>query len=253
MKKYFLLCSLLFVASVIFLSCEREDPEPEVETRVPVTGVTLSPMGPHHLQFNENKTFVATVIPNNATNQSVTWRSSNPEVATIDTNGRVTPVSEGHTWISVTVIEEGIRSATTSVMVGSNFVDRALILKLINEQRTTGCNCGYRGYFPATTPVVWNDLLEKAAQAHSNDMAARRAASHTGSDGSTVGDRLKRVGYDFRTWGECVASGQRTTQEVVRAWMNSPGHCAIIMSPNLEEIGLGRTTNFWTLKLAAPR
>jgi hypothetical protein len=59
----------------------------------------------------------ATISPSNATNQDVTWSSSNPEIATVDeTTGLVTGVSNGTTTIIATSVDGG-KTATTRVEV----------------------------------------------------------------------------------------------------------------------------------------
>ena len=42
----------------------------------------------------------ATVLPGNATNKSVTWKSSNPKAATVNSSGKVTAVSNGFAVIT---------------------------------------------------------------------------------------------------------------------------------------------------------
>ena len=87
--------------------------------------------------------------------------------------------------------------------------------------------------------LSWAGDVARVAREHSWDMMRTNNMSHTGSDGSTVGDRLTRAGITFRGWAENVAVGQRTPQEVVTAWMNSPGHRANILNPNLTHLGVG--------------
>jgi uncharacterized protein YkwD len=107
------------------------------------------------------------------------------------------------------------------------------------------------------SPLRIHSQLNAAAQAHSNDMARNDFMSHTGSDGSSMGDRIKRHGYNFRTAGENVAAGQRSPQDVMRSWMNSPGHRQNILNPNFRDIGVGyaqgggRFGIYWTQKFGA--
>ena len=50
---------------------------------------------------------------------------------------------------------------------------------------------------------------------HARDMAKHHKLDHTGSDGSTVGDRVKRVGYVYVRVGENIAKGQKTVDQVM--------------------------------------
>ena len=81
---------------------------------VSVTGVTLEPTS-LSLFTGNTATLTATVHPDNATNQNVTWSSDKPEVATVD-NGKVTAVGAGEATITVTT-EDGSKTATCQVTV----------------------------------------------------------------------------------------------------------------------------------------
>ncbi|MEU8212802.1 CAP domain-containing protein [Micromonospora sp. NPDC049044] len=101
-----------------------------------------------------------------------------------------------------------------------------------------------------------DDKLMTAAQKHSQDQADHKNMSHTGSDGSNAGDRLDRVGYTWRTYGENVAWNQQTPAAVMDAWMNSSGHRANILNCAFTEIGVGIANSngpYWTQVFAAPR
>ncbi len=82
----------------------------------PVTNVTLEPTT-LTLEAGSTGKLTATVEPSDATNQTVTWSSSNPEVATVD-NGVVTAVSVGEAIITVTT-EDGSKTATCKVTVNA--------------------------------------------------------------------------------------------------------------------------------------
>jgi hypothetical protein len=70
-----------------------------------VTGVTLDRVTMTLTAGGATGTLVATVVPANATNKSVTWSSSAPAVATVSVNGVVTPVTAGTTTITVTTVD----------------------------------------------------------------------------------------------------------------------------------------------------
>ena len=106
-------------------------------------------------------------------------------------------------------------------------------------------------------PFAYNEQLGQAAQAHSVDQANRRLMTHTGSDGSSPGDRIRRTGYRFCNWAENVAFGYGSAEAVVVAWMNSPGHAANILSSNTQ-VGFGLAYSvdglpYWTQKFGTPR
>lgn len=112
------------------------------------------------------------------------------------------------------------------------------VLVLVNAEREkAGC-----------APLTENAKLTKAAQDHSQDMADHQNMSHTGSDGSSMTDRLARVGYKFRSAGENVAYGYNTPESVMDGWMNSSGHRANILNCGFKEIGIGlaQPGHYWT-------
>lgn len=67
------------------------------------------------IAVGEQQTLQATILPNNATDKTVTWKSTNPSVATVD-DGVVTAVSAGETSITVTS-SDGEVSAICAVTV----------------------------------------------------------------------------------------------------------------------------------------
>jgi uncharacterized protein YkwD len=58
-------------------------------------------------------------------------------------------------------------------------------------------------------------------------------------------DMMKQYGISYRYAGENIAKGQRTPQEVMTAWMNSPGHRANILSANFTTIGVAYYNGVW--------
>jgi uncharacterized protein YkwD len=121
----------------------------------------------------------------------------------------------------------------------------ARVVQLVNAERAkVGCH-----------PLTVNAKLTKAAQAHSADMAAHQNMSHTGSDGSSPGDRITRAGYTWSAYGENVAYGYATPEQVMTGWMNSPGHRANILNCSYKEIGVGlaQPGSYWTQDFGTAR
>lgn len=88
--------------------------EPEV---VKVSGITLNPSEGLNLVEGNSSKLTATVSPSNATNSSVKWVSSSPDVATVDDSGNVTAIKAGSTMITCTAVDGSGVSASCPVMV----------------------------------------------------------------------------------------------------------------------------------------
>lgn len=98
-------------------------------------------------------------------------------------------------------------------------------------------------------PALKVDLtLSKMAREKSRDMSANGYFSHTSPTYGSPFDMMKKYGISYRYAGENIAMGQRTPEEVVKAWMNSEGHRKNILSPNFNYIGVGYVSqgNYWT-------
>ncbi len=88
-------------------------------------------------------------------------------------------------------------------------------------------------------PLKFSRTLDKAAQGAACDNANRHEISHVSSDGSHLRDRLKRVGYRFRSAAENTGRGFRSGSSAVQWWMNSPKHKSNILMRGVKEVGLG--------------
>jgi uncharacterized protein YkwD len=83
-----------------------------------------------------------------------------------------------------------------------------------------------------------NQKLVTASVRHSSYMAATGNFSHTGSGGSTFVTRVRAAGY-IGAMGENIGWGYRTSADMMRAWMASPGHRANILNCSAKSIGVG--------------
>ncbi len=105
------------------------------------------------------------------------------------------------------------------------------LVELVNARRA---QAGLR-------PLRINVILMTEAQRFSRVQADMGRLSHRGIDNTTAGRRLARVGYRWRFYGENLAAGQEGPEEVVSAWLNSPSHRAVLLTPKAREIGIGHT------------
>ena len=114
------------------------------------------------------------------------------------------------------------------------------VLELVNQVRAQGADCNSKGVFAATGPLTMDPALRCAARKHSADMAARNFFDHTNPDGDTPWDRMDKAGYGaYSNAGENIAAGSPDAQGTMNQWLGSDGHCANIMSPSFEDIGVG--------------
>lgn len=105
------------------------------DQNVPVTGVSLTPPS-ISLDIGESWRLTATVSPSNATDKRVTWWSTGPDVATVDSNGNVTAVGEGTATIMVKTVDGGYTDfcmVTAAVHVTGVRVDRTEFTMSVGE------------------------------------------------------------------------------------------------------------------------
>jgi uncharacterized protein YkwD len=113
---------------------------------------------------------------------------------------------------------------------------RSATLCLINEARAK------RGLGRLGTTAA----LARAASAHSRDMAIHDFFSHDSPGGSTPRARIAAAGYleGASSWaiGETIAwgsGGLASPSSIVRSWLRSPGHRAILLDGRYDDVGIG--------------
>jgi uncharacterized protein YkwD len=130
-----------------------------------------------------------------------------------------------------------VAAAQPGVASAAHTPPRKLLVKRINHVRARhGLN-----------PVAASRIVHRAAIRHSDDMMWRDYFSHTSPTGSTMVDRILKTGYvsgyswvagETLAWGWGTKTGARAT---VKAWMHSPEHRAILLSPKYHVIGAARS------------
>lgn len=88
--------------------------------------------------------------------------------------------------------------------------------------------------------LSYDRRLDLASERHNAQQAATRTMSHDGIGDGTPGQRIKAAGYGG-SWGENVATGQLSPEQVVAEWMASPGHRRNILDPNYQLLGVSYT------------
>ena len=137
------------------------------------------------------------------------------------------PTTSGSTTPAPATSGSATPTPTTAATTNDSFIQK--VFELTNDQRQQA----------GLQPLQMNQKLDDTAEAHSQDMAVNHYFSHNSLDGSSASARADKEGYNYSTFGENIAAGQATPEDVVQAWMNSPGHRANILNPNFKDIGIG--------------
>nr|WP_183251929.1 SafA/ExsA family spore coat assembly protein [Anoxybacillus tepidamans] len=115
------------------------------------------------------------------------------------------------------------------------------VVRLTNQQRAK--------YGLPPLQIDWQ--LARVARYKSADMRNKNYFSHQSPTYGSPFTMIKNFGISYRTAAENIAAGQQTPQEVINAWMNSPGHRANILNKDFTHIGVGYAKggsygHYWT-------
>ena len=140
--------------------------------------------------------------------------------AIASTAGPVPTISGG------TAVSRPSGPASCSYTSSSSYLNE--IATLINNARAQN----------GLSTLTVNPQLALAAQNHSIDMACHGLLSHTGSNSSTVQERVAAAGYNG-SYSEEIIYGSGYPQTAFDWWMNDPIHRDAILNPNAVDMGVG--------------
>jgi uncharacterized protein YjdB len=103
--------SMKSAAKSFIRNLQKKSQDPFTITSIALNKTSLS------LNEGESEQLVVTIIPENATDKSLIWTSSDESIATVDENGKVTAVSKGKATITATACDGSGKSASCSVTV----------------------------------------------------------------------------------------------------------------------------------------
>ena len=112
------------------------------------------------------------------------------------------------------------------------------VVRLVNEERAKN----------SLKALEHDWQLSRVARYKSQDMKDNNYFAHQSPVYGSPFDMIKSFGISYRRAGENIAKGQKTPEDVVRAWMNSQGHRANILNAQYTKIGVGYVEggNLWT-------
>jgi uncharacterized protein YjdB len=145
----------------VTVTADEEPPTP-----VAVTGVTISPSDAQTLIVDGTLTLTATVAPDNATNKSVTWSSSDEAVATV-VDGVVTAKGAGSATITVTSVADNSKSASVTVTVNAATIAVEGVTLSPSDPQTLAVD----GTLTLTATVAPDNATDKAVTWSSSDEA----------------------------------------------------------------------------------
>ncbi|MFD1149369.1 CAP domain-containing protein [Saccharothrix hoggarensis] len=156
------------------------------------------------------------------------------ETTTTTTTTTTTETTTTTTTVPTTTTTAETTAAPTTTTTPARSSEADQVVALVNEARDLA-GCG---------PLKVDDRVVAAARAHSADMAERDYFSHTTPEGVGFAQRMREAGYPS-PGGENIAKGQRSADQVMRAWMNSDGHRRNILNCGFTTIGVGLDTRGW--------
>ncbi|MNR99461.1 Cysteine-rich secretory protein family protein [compost metagenome] len=128
------------------------------------------------------------------------------------------------------------KQAGLAAMFAKIQADRAAkVVELVNKERTS----------EGLKKLVVHDKLRGLAKDKAIDLYKHNYFSHTSPTYGSPFDMMDAYDITFRYAGENIAKGQRTPEEVVKDWMNSPGHRKNILNPHYTMIGVGYFNGLW--------
>lgn len=215
---------------------------------VPVTGLELN-KNSLTLQEKGSDTLTVTVKPADATNQDVTWQSSNTSIATVSADGTVTAISAGNATITATAADgSGVSASCTLTVTHGKMVHipkkDATCTEYGNEEYWICENCGkYFSDANGDTEIIkdswiisainhdWNDAVYTwsddgstctATRTCKNDSAHTEKATATVTGAQTKAPTCTQMGET--TYTAAFEASWAMTQTKVLADIPAIGH-----------------------------
>ena len=158
------------------------------------------------------------------TNKSVTWKSSNPKVATVSKTGLVTAKKAGKVKITAKVGKKKLTCKVTVITMQDSYANKT-IRKINKERRKYGYSSFDR-----------DPLLMAAAQKRAKELSKK--FSHKRPNGTKWTSAIS-MEYDFKRAAENIAREFATPEQTVEAWMGRASTKAKIIGKQYKDIGVG--------------
>ena len=171
---------------------------PEEEVEIEAESITLSTASADML-IGESLTLTATVLPENTTDKTVTWSSSESSIAGVDDNGTVTAVSAGTAVITATTVNGRTAECTVTVqaapMIGDYFYSDGTWSTELDENKTPVGLVFYIGDITAEDAAL---ATEYPGCTHGLVVSL----NNTNADGTTWQNAYESYGATVNSWVE---------------------------------------------------
>jgi len=168
--------------------------------------------------------FNVQVFPEDATDKTFALGISNTNAELINSNALFCK-SGGNIAITATASNGVSGYCDIRIIDLKEFADEAFQLTNIERQNN------------GLPEFTRNSALTATAELRAKECT--ELYSHTRPNGSSCLTAFAENGITDGRRAENIAQGQRTPNEVVTVWMNSPGHRGNILNPNLSCLGMG--------------
>ena len=208
---------------------------------VHVTGVSITP-SPATVAVGYTRALTATVTPSNATTKTVTWTSTDPSIATVNSSGVVTGVALGTDTIKTTTTDGGFVAAV--VLTVTSFVPVTSV-DVNPESATIGVQDKYTltaNISPSTasvTNVTWSSSNTGVATVNTSGVVTAVAVGNATITATTQdGARTSTSYITVVSMGQCGQLSNNGFESSLINWANNGNASAITTDPSEVHSGL---------------
>jgi uncharacterized protein YkwD len=205
---------------------DYEDPNQYISPDIPEGFDAVVALTPPASTTPEEEKAITSNKPIKVTTTTVpAIKITNPPAVYVPPTPVVVPVA-----IPVTVIKDTtVNKNETELEPVVSFGMAGEILKYTNKERVS----------QSLRSLSLNEKLNKVATKKVNDLFSKEYFEHISPVGEGASDLASDIGYEYLIIGENLAMGSFDSgQEIVEAWMDSPGHRANILNSKYTEIGI---------------
>lgn len=130
---------------------------------------------------------------------------------------------------------QGLKASPAVMYARIQSSNASQVVTLVNKERVKA----------GLKPLIVHSNLTKMAKDKAINMYHSKYFSHMSPQFGSPFDMMDSYNITYEYAGENLAKGQRTASEVVKDWMDSPGHRSNILNSHYTLIGVGYYNGYW--------